>query len=305
MADDPADIAAVHRRRRSRPLPRRGAARAADRVRPRSAGHRPEGVQRPARAPPPARPPRCRADRRDGSGRARRGLPRATRPAPLPGLDGGQGPGAVRGDRDRLWQRRRPGLARGARRRRPRAAPAGPARHRRDEGQVAHRGARQPVRRPAARLRRGRADVADPRRRRLGRGPRHLPGRQARPQGRDARRPRTADRPASGRPGPRALRHGQRIDITTTGRRTGLPRRIEIVFHNFDGRLYITGTPSAERTRAWLLNLEADPHFTFHLKGSRQRRPRRRPRGSSPTRRNGAPSSPRSSRSGPARTSRR
>ena len=66
----------------------------------------------------------------------------------------------------------------------------------------------------------------------------------------------------------RALRHGQRIDITTTGRRTGLQRRIEIVFHNFDGRLYITGTPSADRTRAWLLNLEADPHFTFHLKGS-------------------------------------
>ena len=66
----------------------------------------------------------------------------------------------------------------------------------------------------------------------------------------------------------RALRHGQRIDITTTGRRTGLPRRIEIVFHNFDGRLYITGQPSADRTRAWLLNLEADPHFTFHLKGS-------------------------------------
>jgi len=65
----------------------------------------------------------------------------------------------------------------------------------------------------------------------------------------------------------RALRHGHRIDITTTGRRTGLPRRIEIVFHNFGDRLYITGTPRADRTRAWLRNLEADPHFTFHLKG--------------------------------------
>jgi deazaflavin-dependent oxidoreductase (nitroreductase family) len=63
-----------------------------------------------------------------------------------------------------------------------------------------------------------------------------------------------------------ALRHGQTIDITTTGRRTGLPRRIEIVFHNFGGRLYITGRPSAQRKRAWLLNLEADPRFTFHLK---------------------------------------
>ena len=57
------------------------------------------------------------------------------------------------------------------------------------------------------------------------------------------------------------------IDITTTGRRTGTPRRIEIVFHRIDGRYYISGSPVAERTRAWLLNLEADPHLTFHLKG--------------------------------------
>ena len=33
----------------------------------------------------------------------------------------------------------------------------------------------------------GRADLADPRRRGFGRGPRHLPGRQARPQGGAAR----------------------------------------------------------------------------------------------------------------------
>jgi deazaflavin-dependent oxidoreductase (nitroreductase family) len=66
----------------------------------------------------------------------------------------------------------------------------------------------------------------------------------------------------------RALSRGQRIDMTTIGRRTGEPRRIEIVFHNFGGRLYISGTPRADRKRAWLLNLEADPHFTFHLKGA-------------------------------------
>jgi deazaflavin-dependent oxidoreductase (nitroreductase family) len=64
-----------------------------------------------------------------------------------------------------------------------------------------------------------------------------------------------------------SLSHGQVIDITTTGRRTGRPRRIEIVFHNFDGHLYISGMPRAGRTRAWIHNLEADPHFTFHLKG--------------------------------------
>lgn len=63
----------------------------------------------------------------------------------------------------------------------------------------------------------------------------------------------------------RVLRHGHDIDITTTGRRSGLPRRIEITFHSFDGHLYISGMPS-RRTRAWLHNLRADPHFTFHLK---------------------------------------
>ena len=66
----------------------------------------------------------------------------------------------------------------------------------------------------------------------------------------------------------RALSHGQTIDITTTGRRSGRPRRIEIVFHNFDGRIYISGLPS-RRKRAWLANLEADPHMTLHLKGRR------------------------------------
>ncbi len=63
-----------------------------------------------------------------------------------------------------------------------------------------------------------------------------------------------------------ALERGHTIDITTTGRRTGRPRRVEIVFHNVNGRIYISGTPSS-RKRKWLANLEADPHMTFHLKG--------------------------------------
>lgn len=63
-----------------------------------------------------------------------------------------------------------------------------------------------------------------------------------------------------------ALGHGHTIDITTTGRNSGEPRRIEIVFFNFGGRLYISGMPSAERTRAWLLNMRANPALTFHLK---------------------------------------
>ena len=63
-----------------------------------------------------------------------------------------------------------------------------------------------------------------------------------------------------------ALDHGHTIDITTIGRRTGESRRIEIVFFNFGGRLYISGMPSSERTRAWLHNLRANPSFTLHLK---------------------------------------
>ena len=63
-----------------------------------------------------------------------------------------------------------------------------------------------------------------------------------------------------------ALERGGTIDITTTGRRSGKPRRIEIVFHNIDGRIYLSGIPS-RRKRGWLSNLEAHPDFTFHLKG--------------------------------------
>jgi hypothetical protein len=65
----------------------------------------------------------------------------------------------------------------------------------------------------------------------------------------------------------RLLDRGGLIDITTTGRRTGLPRRLEIVFHNIDGRLVISGRPS-RRTRAWIHNLEVDPRLTFHIKGA-------------------------------------
>lgn len=60
-----------------------------------------------------------------------------------------------------------------------------------------------------------------------------------------------------------ALGRGGIIDITTTGRRSGRPRRIEIAFFNVGGRVYITGTPG---TRAWLANLKADPRLTFHRK---------------------------------------
>lgn len=60
-----------------------------------------------------------------------------------------------------------------------------------------------------------------------------------------------------------ALAKGGVIDITTTGRTSGQPRRIEIVYFSFDGRIYISGSPGR---RAWVANLNADPHLTFHLK---------------------------------------
>lgn len=62
------------------------------------------------------------------------------------------------------------------------------------------------------------------------------------------------------------LRHSQTIDITTTGRRSGQPRRLEISLHSIDGRLFVSGMPNPNRERAWLLNLRADPRLTIHLK---------------------------------------
>jgi deazaflavin-dependent oxidoreductase (nitroreductase family) len=55
------------------------------------------------------------------------------------------------------------------------------------------------------------------------------------------------------------------IDITTTGRKSGEPRRLEIVLHNIDGHLYVSGQPSRQR-RSWLANLEGSPKLTIHLK---------------------------------------
>jgi deazaflavin-dependent oxidoreductase (nitroreductase family) len=61
-----------------------------------------------------------------------------------------------------------------------------------------------------------------------------------------------------------ALQRGGLVDITTTGRRSGQPRRIELVFHNVDGRILISGRPGFPR--GWIANLKANPRFTFHLK---------------------------------------
>ena len=62
-----------------------------------------------------------------------------------------------------------------------------------------------------------------------------------------------------------ALALDQTIDITTTGRHSRSPRRLEIWFHNLDRHIYITGLPGR---RGWYANMLAEPEFTFHLKQS-------------------------------------
>jgi deazaflavin-dependent oxidoreductase (nitroreductase family) len=66
-----------------------------------------------------------------------------------------------------------------------------------------------------------------------------------------------------------ALAHDRVCDITTRGRKSGVPRRTEIWFWRVGGRLYLTGAPG--RARQWHANLLAHPHFTLHLKQSAQR----------------------------------
>lgn len=55
------------------------------------------------------------------------------------------------------------------------------------------------------------------------------------------------------------------VDITTTGRRSGVPRRIEIFFYRALGATYLCSGTSGRPTD-WYANLLARPAFTFHLK---------------------------------------
>ncbi|MFW6773728.1 nitroreductase/quinone reductase family protein [Nocardioides sp. CPCC 205120] len=55
------------------------------------------------------------------------------------------------------------------------------------------------------------------------------------------------------------------IDITTVGRRTGRPRRVEIFFYRAAGATYLCSGAGGAATD-WHANLLANPDFTFHLK---------------------------------------
>lgn len=62
-----------------------------------------------------------------------------------------------------------------------------------------------------------------------------------------------------------ALAAQKTIDLTTTGRRSGRSRRIEIWWFRVDGRFIISGTPG---NRDWLANIQADPSVIVHVDGA-------------------------------------
>jgi deazaflavin-dependent oxidoreductase (nitroreductase family) len=63
----------------------------------------------------------------------------------------------------------------------------------------------------------------------------------------------------------KALQNDLVVDITTTGRNSDEPRRIEIWLHPLGDHYVIAGSPG---TRDWLSNMKANPAFTVHLKKS-------------------------------------
>lgn len=61
-----------------------------------------------------------------------------------------------------------------------------------------------------------------------------------------------------------ALACHRTINLTTTGRESGEPRRIEIWWFWVDGHFVITGTPGR---RDWLANIHANPDVMIHVDG--------------------------------------
>lgn len=64
-----------------------------------------------------------------------------------------------------------------------------------------------------------------------------------------------------------ALARDRTIDVTTTGAKSGTPRRIEIWAWVDGGTLYLTGSPGP---RDWYANLKASQELTIHLKRGAQ-----------------------------------
>jgi hypothetical protein len=68
----------------------------------------------------------------------------------------------------------------------------------------------------------------------------------------------------------RALKTDSLIDITTVGRRTGKPHKIEIAFHNLDGTLYISGRPGR---RDWYACILKVGRIAYSTTGKRKGKP--------------------------------
>jgi len=66
------------------------------------------------------------------------------------------------------------------------------------------------------------------------------------------------------RPNDEELGAHRAIEITTIGRRTGQPRRMEIWWFYVEGRFFITGPPGA---RDWYANVNGEPNVTIHVAG--------------------------------------
>ena len=62
-----------------------------------------------------------------------------------------------------------------------------------------------------------------------------------------------------------ALAQDRTIDITTMGRKSNRPHRIETWLFRANGKHFLTGSPGR---RDWYANLLATPDFTLHLKQS-------------------------------------
>lgn len=63
----------------------------------------------------------------------------------------------------------------------------------------------------------------------------------------------------------RSLSAVRTIELTTYGRRSGQPSRIEIWWFTFEDRFIVSGTPGR---RDWLANIGADSRVVVHANGS-------------------------------------
>jgi deazaflavin-dependent oxidoreductase (nitroreductase family) len=58
------------------------------------------------------------------------------------------------------------------------------------------------------------------------------------------------------------------LALTTTGRRSGQPRTVQLAYHrDGDDLLVVASAMGQEHHPAWRLNLEADPHATVLMRG--------------------------------------